>query len=71
MDKKSMILGTAKKNGLIQDKLQRLSGISKRTFDRRMANPDSITIAELRRLDQLARFEDKDLIKLIRERCSG
>ena len=28
--------------------------------------PDTITIGELRRMDQLARFEDKDLLALIR-----
>lgn len=27
---------------------------------------DTITIGELRRMDQLARFEDKDLLALIR-----
>lgn len=36
------------------------------TFSRRKKEPDSITIGELRRLDQLARFRDEQLLELIR-----
>ena len=46
---------------------QRLfDGFDSATFDRRMAKPDTITIGELRRMDALAHFEDKQLIELIR-----
>jgi len=33
-----------------------------------MKHPDSITLAELRRLDQLAHFDDTQLIGLIRDK---
>jgi len=68
MDKKSVIYGAAQLKGLTREKLQKMSGIPPATFARRMANPDSITIAELRRLDQLAHFEDKVLLALVKER---
>lgn len=66
MDKKSVIYGAAKLKGLTRERLQKMSGIPPATFARRMANPDSITIAELRRLDQLAKFRDDQLIELVR-----
>lgn len=68
MDKKSVIYGAAQLKGLTRERLQKMSGIPPATFARRMANPDSITIAELRRLDQLAHFEDKVLLALVKER---
>lgn len=68
MNKKDVILGKAKTNGLPRKKLQKLSGIPPATFTRRMKNPDDITLAELRRLDQLARFDDTQLIGLIRDK---
>ena len=68
MNKKDVILGKAKTNGLPRNKLQKLSGIPSATFTRRMKNPDDITLAELRRLDQLARFDDTQLIGLIRNK---
>lgn len=71
MNKKDFILGKAKSNGLSREKLQRLSGIAPATFSRRMASPDSITIGELRRLDQLANFTDQDIIKLVRSSNGG
>lgn len=43
-----------------------LRQMSPATFSRRMKDPDSITIGELRRLDQLARFRDEQLLELIR-----
>lgn len=61
-----MIYGAAQLKGLTRAKLQKMSGIPPATFARRMANPDSITIAELRRLDQLAKFRDDQLIELVR-----
>lgn len=66
MDKKSVIYGAAQLKGLTRERLQKMSGIPPATFARRMANPDSITIAELRRLDQLAKFRDDQLIELVR-----
>ena len=68
MNKKDVILGKAKTNGLPSKKLQKLSGIPSATFTRRMKNPDDITLAELRRLDQLAHFDDTQLIGLIRDK---
>lgn len=66
MDKKSVIYGAALLNGLSRDRLQKMSGMPPATFSRRMKDPDSITIGELRRLDQLARFRDEQLLELIR-----
>lgn len=61
-----MIYGAALLNGLTRDRLQKMSGMPPATFSRRMKNPDSITIGELRRLDQLAKFRDDQLIELVR-----
>ena len=66
MDKKKVILGKALEQGLTKLKIQKLTGLPSATFDRRMAKPDTITIGELRRMDALAHFEDKQLIELIR-----
>lgn len=66
MDKKSVIYGAALLNGLTRDRLQKMSGMPPATFSRRMKDPDSITIGELRRLDQLAKFRDDQLIELVR-----
>lgn len=68
MDKKAAILGRALEQGLSKIKFQRQTGISPATFDRRMKNPDTITIGELRRMDQLAHFNDAQLLKLVREK---
>lgn len=67
MDKKSVIYGAALLNGLNRERLQKLSGIPPATFSRRMKNPDSITIGELRRLDELANIGDEKLLQIIRE----
>lgn len=40
--------------------------IAPATFTRRMQNPDSITVAELRRIDRTAHIRDEDLIRFIR-----
>lgn len=45
-----------------------LRQMSPATFSRRMKDPDSITIGELRRMDQLAHFNDAQLLKLVREK---
>lgn len=67
MDKKKAIMGTAETNGLDRVALQECSGIAPRTFDRRMADPDKITIGELRGLTEAGGLPDDLLIKLIRE----
>ena len=41
----------------------RIACIARRTFARRIRDPDSITVGELRRMDRVARI---DLIRLIR-----
>ncbi len=64
--KKDIILGHAQSKGIDRRKLQKLSGLSPSTFDRRMKRPDTITIGELRRLDGLAHFPDQVLIDLVR-----
>lgn len=68
MDKKAAILGRALEQGLSKIKFQKQTGISPATFDRRMRDPDTITLGELRRMDQLAHFEDKVLLALVKER---
>ena len=68
MDKKAAILGRALEQGLSKIKFQRQTGISPATFDRRMRDPDTITIGELRRMDQLAHFNDAQLLDLVRKK---
>ena len=66
-DKKSMILGRALEQGLPKPKFQLLTGMSPATFDRRMRNPDTITIGELRQMDGVVHFETEMLLDLIRK----
>lgn len=68
MDKKNTILGAALQHGLNRTRLQKLTGMSPATFSRRLADPDSLTIRELRRIDQLARFDDSELLRLVRSK---
>ena len=63
-----LITGRAKITGLSRDKFRKLSGMSQSTFDRRMKDPDRITLGELRRFDQLAHFEDSELVSLVRSK---
>lgn len=68
MDKKATIIGRAMQEGLSKIKFQKMSGMSPATFDRRMASPDTITIGELRRMDELAHFPDEVILQLIRNK---
>lgn len=63
-----VLVGYAKVAGLSRDAFQRCSGIPKRTFERRMANPDAITLGELRSMLKAIRImPDEAVIKFIRE----
>ena len=63
-----VLIGYAKVAGLSRDEFQRRSGIPKRTFERRMANPDDITIGELRSMLKAIRIMPNEaVIKFIRE----
>lgn len=44
----------------------RIARIPLRTFYRRIRDPDSLTVGELRRIDRTAHIEDNDLLNLIR-----
>jgi len=44
----------------------RIVRIPLRTFARRMEDPDTLTLGELRRIDRTAHISDDQLIKLIR-----
>lgn len=66
--KKDLIYGRAAITGVSREGLRRMSGMSRSTFERRMRDPNTLTIDELRRLDQIAHFEDAELIRLIRSR---
>ena len=44
----------------------RIACIPLRTFARRIRNPDTITVGELRRIDRTAHIDDRELIALIR-----
>lgn len=63
-----VLIGYAKVAGLSRDAFQRCSGIPKRTFERRMANPDNITLGEFRDMLRAIRImPDEAVIKFIRE----
>ena len=46
----------------------RIACIARRTFARRIRDPDSITVGELRRIDRTAHLRDEEIIALIRGR---
>lgn len=63
-----VLIGYAKAAGLNREAFRRCSGMKPATFSRRMANPDDITIGELRGMLKAIRImPDEALIKLIRE----
>jgi len=62
-----VLIGYAKVAGLSRDAFQRCSGIPKRTFERRMANPDDITLGELRSMLKAIRImPDEKVIEFIK-----
>ena len=67
MDKKSVIYGAALLNGLTRDRLQKMSGMPPATFSRRMKDPDSITIGELRQIAVVTCMSDETIIKMVKE----
>ncbi len=67
-DRKDKILGTALANGLPRVRFRKVIGLSPATFDRRMADIDTITIGELRSMDEAANFPDDVLLYLIRKK---
>lgn len=68
MDKKSAILACGLAIGVDRAAIQRRSGIAPRTFDRRMANPNTITLDEFRHIVGAAGIPDETIIKLVKER---
>lgn len=67
MDKKKTILGCGLAIGKDRRKLQRSSGIPERTFERRLADPDKITLEEFRLIAIASGMPDETIIKMVRE----
>lgn len=67
MDKKKTILGCGLAIGKDRRKLQRSSGIPERTFERRLADPDKITLEEFRLIANASGMPDETIIKMVRE----
>lgn len=66
MDKKKFILGRALMVGLDKKKFMKHCGIPPATFDRRMRNPDTITLGKFRMMVNVADMTDDQIIKLVR-----
>jgi hypothetical protein len=67
MDKKKTILGCGLAIGKDRRRLQRSSGIPERTFDRRLADPDKLTLGEFRQIAVATCMPDETIIKMVRE----
>ena len=67
MDKKKVILGCGLAIGKDRRKLQRSSGIPERTFERRLADPDKITLEEFRLIANASGMPDETIIKMVKE----
>lgn len=48
-------------------KMCRMACIEPRTFARRLENPGSMTLSELKRIDKVVKFTDEELSKIIRD----
>ncbi len=68
MNKKDTIEGHITIAGLTTKRFTALLGWSASTYKRRMADPDTITIGELRRADNLVHFPDKVILDLVRSK---
>lgn len=67
MDKAKAIIGCGLAIGKDRRKIQKTSGIPSRTFDRRIADPDKLTLGELRQIAIATCMSDETIIKMVRE----
>ena len=67
MDKAKVIIGCGLAIGKDRGKIQRTSGIPSRTFDRRIADPDKLTLGELRQIAIATCMPDETIIKMVKE----
>ena len=67
MDKKAAILGRALEQGLPKIKFQKQTGISPATFDRRMADPDKLTLGEFRQIVVATCMPDETALRMVKE----
>lgn len=67
MDKTKTIIGCGLENGKNRGKIQRSSGIPERTFERRMADPDKMTLGEFRQIALVTHMPDQTIVKMVKE----
>ncbi len=67
MDKAKTIISCGLAIGKDRRKIQRTSGIPSRTFDRRIADPDKLTLGELRQIAVATCMSDETIIKMVKE----
>ena len=67
MDKTKTIIGCGLENGKNRGKIQRSSGIPERTFDRRMADPDKLTLGEFRQIVVATCMPDETALRMVKE----
>ena len=67
MDKAKTIIGCGLENGKNRGKIQRSSGIPERTFESRMADPDKLTLGELRQIVVATCMPDETALRMVKE----
>lgn len=65
-DRTRIIRARATAYGIKIKELARKTGIAESTLFRKLNNPDSITLGELRAIDRQIRLEDDELMALVR-----
>ena len=67
MDKAKTIISCGLAIGKDRRKIQRTSGIPSRTFDRRIADPDKLTLGEFRQIALVTHMPDQTIVKMVKE----
>lgn len=67
MDKAKTIISCGLAIGKDRREIQRKSGIPSRTFDRRIADPDKLTLGEFRQIVVATCMPDETIIKMVKE----
>lgn len=67
MDKTKTIIGCGLAVGKDRKKIQKSSGMALRTFDRRMADPDQLTLGEFRQIVVATCMPDETALRMVKE----
>ena len=68
MNKKSLIEGHIALIGLTVPRFTQMMGWSRSTYERRIRDPDSITLGEFRRMDNILHFPTETVLAMAKKK---